>query len=183
MFDLLYGKHRGIHGHAVDSVRRTQQETMNTSLEVQIEELRQLPAIALQAKYLELFGEESRSGNRQFLFRRVAWRLQALAEGDLSERARQRARELANDADLRVQPLKTWRLAPSTGPDPRVPASGTILKRSFKGRNLEVRVLDDGFEFEGRHYQSLSAIASQVAGSRWNGFAFFGLDANVKAAV
>jgi Protein of unknown function (DUF2924) len=61
---------------------------MNQSLEAQIEELRKLPAFALQAKYLELFGEESRSGNRQFLFRRVAWRLQALAEGDLSERAR-----------------------------------------------------------------------------------------------
>jgi Protein of unknown function (DUF2924) len=151
---------------------------MNTSLEVQIEELRKLPAIALQAKYLELFGEESRSGNRQFLFRRVAWRLQALAEGDLSERARVRARELANDADLRVQPAKSVLNAPAShyGPDRRLPVSGTILRRSFKGRDLAVRVLDDGFEFEGRRYQSLSAIASEVAGSRWNGFAFFALD-------
>ena len=151
---------------------------MSPSLEVQIEELRKLPAIALQAKYLELFGEESRSGNRQFLFRRVTWRLQALAKGDLSERARARARELANDADLRVQPSNAFLTAPAAhyGPDRRLPASGTILKRSFKGRNLEVKILDDGFEFEDRRYQSLSAIASEVAGSRWNGFAFFGLD-------
>ena len=149
---------------------------MNTSLEVQIVELRNLSAIALQAKYLELFGEESRSGNRQFLFRRVAWRLQALAEGDLSERARRRALELANDADLRVHPAKVSLNAPmSVGSDQRLPAAGTILRRSFKGRNLEVRVLEDGFEFEGRRYQSLSAIASEVAGSRWNGFAFFAL--------
>jgi len=156
---------------------------MSPSLEVQIEQLRKLPAVALQAKYLELFGEESRSGNRQFLFRRVAWRLQALAEGDLSERARTRARELANDADLRVQPGKVSLTAPTSGGvDRRLPATGTILKRSFKGRNLEVRILDDGFEFEGRRYQSLSAIASEVAGSRWNGFAFFGLDTG-KAAV
>ena len=156
---------------------------MNPSLEVQIEELRKLPATALQAKYLELFGEESRSGNRQFLFRRVAWRLQALAEGDLSERARARARELANDADLRVQPVKAFLNASAShyGPDRRLPASGTILRRSFKGRNLEVTVLDDGFEFEGRRYQSLSAIASEVAGSRWNGFAFFALDGKAGA--
>jgi Protein of unknown function (DUF2924) len=159
-----------------------EQETMNTTLEAQIEELRKLPAIALQAKYLELFGEESRSGNRQFLFRRVVWRLQALAEGDLSERARQRARELANDADLRVQPSRAWLPAPRVGPDRRLPASGTILRRSFKGRNLEVRILEDGFEFEGRRYQSLSAIASEVAGSRWNGFAFFALDGSAPKA-
>jgi len=55
-------------------------------------------------EYRELFGEESRSGNRQWLLRRCAWRLQALAEGDLTERARARARELARDVDIRVHP-------------------------------------------------------------------------------
>jgi Protein of unknown function (DUF2924) len=157
---------------------------MNASLEVQIEELRKLPASALQAKYLELFGEESRSGNRQFLFRRVAWRLQALAEGDLSERARKRALELANDADLRVHPAMASLKAPTaTGPDRRLPAAGTTLRRFFRGRNLEVQVLEDGFQFEGRSYQSLSAIASEVAGSRWNGFAFFALDGLARQAA
>ena len=148
---------------------------MSPSLEVQIEELRKLSAVALQAKYLELFGEESRSGNRQFLFRRVAWRLQVLAEGDLSERARVRARELANDADLRVQASASFfkAAAAAVGRDPRIPPPGTLLRRKFQGRNIEVKVLDDGFEFEGGRYQSLSAIASKVAGTRWNGFTFF----------
>jgi hypothetical protein len=157
---------------------------MHTSIEVEIERLRKLPSVTLRAKYRELFGEESRSANRQFLFRRVAWRMQALAEGDLSERAGRRALELANDADLRVQPLKAFlnRPMPVPGPDPRLPAPGTIMRRSFKGRNLEVKVIEDGFEFEGRRYQSLSAIASEVAGSRWNGFAFFGLDGNARKA-
>ena len=92
--------------------------------------------------------------------------MQALAEGDLSERARKRALELANHADLRVQPSKVLARMSVTGPDPRVPASGTVLRRSFKGRSLEVTVLEDGFDFNGRRYQSLSAIASEVAGSR-----------------
>ena len=68
-----------------------------------IEQLRSLNVIALRRKYQELFGEESRSWNKQFLFRRIAWRLQANAEGGLSERARRRAAEIANDSDLRTR--------------------------------------------------------------------------------
>ena len=104
--------------------------------------------------------------------------MEALAEGGLPERARRRALELANDADLRVQNLKALAnsLVGTDGPDPRLPVAGTILRRSFRNQSLEVTILEDGFEFAGRRYQSLSAIASKVAGSRWNGFAFFGLD-------
>src|SRR4051812_16002529 len=67
---------------------------MDEALAMEIESLRKLKTKALQARYRELFGEESRSSNRAHLFRRIAWRLQARAEGDLSERARQRAAEL-----------------------------------------------------------------------------------------
>lgn len=149
---------------------------MTESLEAKIAALRQLPSTALRAKYRELFGEESRSGNRQYLFRRVAWRLQSLTEGDLPERARLRALELANDADLRVRPSGRFlqAAAAALGRDPRIPSPGTQLRRSFQGRVIEVKVLDDGFEFEGCRYQSLSAIASKVTGTRWNGHTFFG---------
>ena len=74
---------------------------MDSSIVAEIDQLRQLKTAALRVRYREIFGEESRSSNRQFLFRRIAWRLQARAEGDLSERARRRALEIANDADLR----------------------------------------------------------------------------------
>jgi len=149
----------------------------SASIEAEIAELRRMTAVALRAKYRELFGEDSRSGNRQFLFRRVAWRLQALAEGDLSERARQRALDLANDADLRIQPVKGFldRTASAVSRDPRLPEPGMTLRRAFKGQTIEVKVFDDEFEYEGRRYRSLSAIASKISGSRWNGFAFFGL--------
>src|SRR5207245_9167165 len=79
---------------------------MDPGLDAKIERLRKLAPAALRAQYRELFGVESRSGNRQFLFRRVAWRMQVLAEGDLSERARKRALEIANDADFRVRSRK-----------------------------------------------------------------------------
>ena len=77
---------------------------MNDTVRAGIEALRLLKTKALKVKYRELFGEESHSSNREYLFRRVAWRLQALSEGDLSARARERAAELAVDADLRLRP-------------------------------------------------------------------------------
>ena len=71
-----------------------------------IEQLRCLTVNGLREKYQEIFGENSRSGNKDYLYRRIAWRLQANAEGSLSERARRRALEIANDADLRVRAPK-----------------------------------------------------------------------------
>jgi hypothetical protein len=150
---------------------------MNPPIQAQIEALQKLPVAALRARYRELFGDESQTSNKQFLFRRVAWRLQVLAEGDLSERARRRALEMANDADLRVRPGKAFlaSVADKTGRDSRLPPVGTLLRREFKARTIEVKVLEDGFEHSGRRYQSLSAIASEATGTRWNGFSFFGL--------
>src|SRR5262249_26372487 len=68
----------------------------------EITALERLTVPELRGRYAELFGEATRVGHKVWLLKRIAWRLQALAEGDLSERARQRALELANDADLRV---------------------------------------------------------------------------------
>ena len=73
----------------------------------------------LRQKYVEVFGEETRSNNKQFLFRRIAWRIQALAEGGLSERARRRALEIANDADLRIRAPKKKRAGPGGIPEGR----------------------------------------------------------------
>src|SRR5216110_2381501 len=79
---------------------------MDPSVVAAITELPKAKVATLQRRYRELFGEESKSSNKQFLFRRIAWRLQANAEGDLSERARRRATEIASDADLRTRAPK-----------------------------------------------------------------------------
>lgn len=74
---------------------------MEPAVVKEIEELRYMTVTQLRQKYLEVLGQESRSGHKQYLFRRIAWQLQAQAQGDLSERARRRAMEIANDTDLR----------------------------------------------------------------------------------
>lgn len=151
----------------------------------EIEQLRRATVGELRAKYLDLFGQPSRSHHKQFLFRRIAWRLQALAYGELSEQARQRALAMAQDVDLRIkapvclvgtpqqvlQPTLTSRR--KAGRDERLPGPGSVLRREFKGQLVVVQVLPEGFQYQDRYYKSLSAIARQVTGTAWNGFEFF----------
>src|SRR5690348_4524765 len=108
--------------------------------------------------------------------------MQALAEGDLSERARRRAAQLARDADLRLNapPSKANTSTPAPEPvrlpapvDQRLPPPGTILTRPYKGQLVQVQVLTDGFAYAGRIYTSLSGVAKAITGSHTNGYLFF----------
>jgi len=139
----------------------------------------------LRQRYAEVFGETTGSRHKDYLIKRIIWRLQALAYGGLSARARARAEELANDADLRMLPPRE---KPSVGTgalmtvgklavqqDDRPVMPGTILTRPYKDWTVRVLVLDNGFEYEGKVYRSLSAVAKAVTGSHWNGRLFFGV--------
>ena len=145
--------------------------------------LHRLSVQKLRERFAEAFGEPTTGHNKPWLIRRIAWRLQERAEGGLSERAQRRARELADDADLRVIPARPG-VQPNPRPaappeptssDPRVPPVGSAITRTYKGKVLEVNVLADGFEYRGQTFRSLSAVAKHVTGSHLNGFAFFGL--------
>jgi hypothetical protein len=158
---------------------------MDTTLIEQIADLGRLSLADLRRRHAELFGAPTRSAHKPHLVRRLAWRLQALAEGDLSQRARRRAAELANDADLRLtaprlaladQATADAVCAAAAGQvDPRLPRPGTILTRRYKGALVQVKVLAQGFEFAGTRYRSLSAVAKAITGSHCNGFLFFRL--------
>src|SRR5436190_24214728 len=108
---------------------------MDPSVVASIEKSRGLTVAALKSQYRELIGEESKSSNKQFLFRRIAWHLQAKAEGDLSDRARRRAAAIAEDQDLRTRAPQAFASRPSEarsgfkGPqrDSRLPKPGTLL--------------------------------------------------------
>jgi len=136
----------------------------------------------LRDKYRELFGDESRSGNRRWLYRRCAWRVQERVHGGLSQRSRKRAMEIADDADVRFIPPPN--VAPGADmprqtyptdikPDDRLPIAHTVLTRPFKGELYTVTILSDGFEYDGEIYKSLSAVAHAITGGHWNGFHFF----------
>jgi hypothetical protein len=137
----------------------------------------------LRDRYAEVFGDETKTGNKPWLVKRIAWRLQAMEDGDLSERARRQAHRIANDADLRFSPPKPKASPPfraqtavlrMTG-DQRITGPGAVITREYKGRMVELAVLPSGFEFEGTIYKSLSAAAKAITGSHCNGFHFFRL--------
>ena len=147
--------------------------------------LKRLSVTQLQACHAELFGESTTARHKTWLIRHLAWRLQALAEGDLSERARHRAAELARDADLRLRPPKTTTAATQHDGQPpagrgsanhRRPPPGTVLTRPYKGQVLQVQVLEQGFAFNGQVYRSLSAVAKAITGAHYNGYLFFRLN-------
>ena len=155
---------------------------MELNIVNEVATLERLSVGQLRQRFAELFGENTNASNRTWLTKRILWRMQALAEGDLSQRARQRAAELARDADLRLNPPQskanttTPRREPVRIPapvDPRLPPPGTILTRPYKGQLVQVQVLTEGFAYAGRIYPSLSAVAKTITGSHCNGFLFF----------
>lgn len=165
---------------------------MSLNVGMMVSALRRMTVKELQRKYAEVHGEPTRSHHKDQLIRRIAWRMQALAEGDLPERShhiRERAREIANDADLRTRAPApapgTSTATKATGrattahidvpADARLPMPGALLTRQYRGRTIQVRVLRNGFDHEGTVYRSLSAVAQAITGAHWNGYLFFGL--------
>jgi hypothetical protein len=159
---------------------------MDLNIVKEVAALQRMAVQQLRGRYAEVFGETTNAKNKAWLVKRVAWRLQALAEGDLPERARKRAAVLANDADLRLNPPRTPAPAPAAEDrtqtrtlrfqaDDRLPPPGTVLTRKYKGETLQVMVLADGFEYAGQVFASLSAVAKAITGSHCNGYLFFRL--------
>ncbi len=149
---------------------------MTESIATQVTRLQRMTVGELRDRYAEVFGEQPRSRNKNYLWKRIAFRIQELAEGGISERALRRAEQLARDSDLRLRPppgtsVPTEPTTPAR--DPRLPPAGTTIRRIFKGKEHSVRVLEDSFEYEGRSFASLSAVARVIAGTHWNGFLFF----------
>jgi hypothetical protein len=159
---------------------------MEKTITVQVAELMHMSVGQLRERYAELFGEETNSRHRQWLLRRISYRVHELAEGGLSERARKRAAELADEGYLRrrlpTPPAEQQQSPPVTRGaeeppkeqrDERLPAPGTVLVREFQGTAHEVTVLERGFLYQGKTYRSLSSIARAIAGTAWNGYRFF----------
>lgn len=152
---------------------------MPLDVDKELAALRAMSTSQLCERYAEVFGEPVRTRHRDYLVRKIIWRLQALEEGDLSQRARQRAGILAKDADVRLMPPKGTDGKPvATPPTTRPPDSpalvpGTAFARTYKGKTVRVVVQEDGFEYEGQRFKSLSAVAKAITGSHLNGRRFF----------
>ena len=156
-------------------------KTPDTDVGRQIQQLARMTIPQLRVRYRVIFGAETNVLHKSHLIRRIAWQLQADVHGGLSGRARNRIAELADGAVLGSSAAVSKCATPihnhprDTGRDARVPRSGTLLRRRYQGREIVVKVLEDGFEYDAERFSSLSALARKITGTRWNGLLFFGL--------
>ena len=130
--------------------------------------LQTTPIAQLKQQWRELFGKEPPPFNKAYIQSRLAYRIQELAFGGLKPETRARLEALGKQLDGGNVVLRRIRA------DSR-PLPGTRLVREWQGVEHVVTVRADDFEYEGRPYQSLSAIARHITGTRWNGWTFFGL--------
>lgn len=147
---------------------------MKDSILAQITELNTLSFPELKAHWRDLYGTEPPSYNRAHVIKRLAYRIQELAYGGLSSATRAQLREHLEREQLDAQKERAARLTRRQRKN-GMPVVGTRIVRDWHGERHEVTVVQGGFEYEGRRYRSLSAVARAITGTRWNGPAFFGL--------
>lgn len=136
----------------------------------EIKALRDMTVTEIRRRYEEVVGKPTRSRNGPALRGTVARRLAEQAREIASSPAERRRIQRA------LTEATTHRAAPTPIPhDPRIPAVGSVLKKRHGDQVIEVKVTRSGFTFRGRAYRSLSAIAREVTGARWNGLLWFGL--------
>jgi hypothetical protein len=149
---------------------KNQGRTRNSVLR-QMALLQSMSLEQLREKWLDLYGEEPPQYKKQFLIKRLAYRVQELFYGGLSEQAKVDLQQAAKE-----DPVATVnRRIPEERKSNEAILPGTRLVRVWNDRRYEVIVLADGYEFEGRTFRSLSAVAREITGTRWNGKVFFGL--------
>ena len=152
--------------------------TDGRTIVAQVKRLQSMPLADLRNEWERVFGEPPSHRNRARLWRRLALQLQL---DQLSPQEQVAVREHREKLDQR--PPSKWfpgakrRSSPRPRPerDPRLPPPGTTISRMFRGRTIVVTALEKGFEYGGRPYRSLTAIAREVTGVNWNGYTFFNL--------
>ena len=146
---------------------------MKRSVVKQIAELPTLPIDRLKERWRALYDTEPPAYNRVYLVKRLAYRVQELAYGGLSEVAMAQLRDRVENGNLGVDTPGNSRIEKKR--DLNRPAVGTRIIREWNGQRYEVTVVRDGFEFQGRRFRSLTAVAKALTGGHRNGPAFFGL--------
>jgi hypothetical protein len=142
--------------------------TTHDPIPARLAALKSTPTLELKKQWRELFDSEAPPFNRRYLETRLAYRIQELAYGGLKPETLRRLERLGEELDggnITIRRIRT----------DLMPIAGTRLIREWQGVEHEVTVTRDGFEWQGRPYRSLSAIARAITGTRWNGWVFFGL--------
>jgi hypothetical protein len=140
----------------------------NAQVLARLAALKDMTVVELKAQWQALIGTPAPNNSRSFLEQRIAYRIQELTWGGLAKPAARLLDALADEVEGK-------KVRQSVISDPRNPVIGTRLVREWDGAEHVITVMTDGFNWQGRRYKSLSAVARDITGTRWNGYRFFGL--------
>ena len=152
------------------------QKQDNAQVLARLAALKDMTVRELKSEWQALMGSAAPNNSRSFLQQRLAYRIQELTWGGLTKPVRQLLDALADEVEGK-------KVRNSVISDPRNPVIGTRLVREWDGAEHVITVLKDGFDWQGRRYKSLSAVARDITGTQWNGYRFFGLRENKRAAA
>ena len=141
----------------------------------EIAELRAMAVPELVERYQGVFGKAPRVKHRDWLWRRIAWKIQEQRFGGLSAVAKRRLDELIADLDIPLDGSRTVRGKVGRSAKPGMPPVGTTLVREWRGQEIRATRTDEGWEHDGVVHRSLSAVAKAITGSHVSGPAWFGL--------
>ncbi len=145
------------------------------SITEEIQELRAMPVPELVDRYETVFGRPPRVKHKDWLWRRIAWKIQEQRFGGLSEVAKKRLDELIAELDLPLGGDRMVRGRVNGAAGNGKTMAGTTLTRTWKGREIQATSTNEGWEHDGVVYRSLSAVVKAVTGSHASGPAWFGL--------
>jgi len=157
---------------------------MKEDISEEIHALKNTTLLEIQKRYNKLFSvTEAPCANKPYLIKKIAYRLQEIANGELSDETKTQIIEFIekydpiNNKALRPQVVSAGKSVVSIPfmRDKRLPIPGSVIHKKYKGQDIHVKVLDKGFEYKDKYYRSLSAIAFELTGAHWNGFSFFNL--------
>jgi hypothetical protein len=140
----------------------------DASVVAELAALKRMSVAELKAKWESLFGTPAPNNSRSYLELRLGYRIQELTLGGLSRETRRTLDLLADEIEGKIG-------RKAIIADSRNPVVGTRLVREWDGVEHTVTVMKDGFDWQGRKFKSLSAVARAIAGTQWNGYRFFGL--------
>ena len=140
----------------------------DTSVVIQLAALKRMTVVELKTKWESLFGAPAPNNSRSYLELRLGYRIQELTLGGLSRETRRTLDLLADEIEGRIG-------RKAIIADSRNPVVGTRLVREWDGVEQTVTVMRDGYDWQGRKFKSLSAVAKAITGTQWNGYRFFGL--------